>query len=151
IDQLLDRYIAAEHTQRQHEEPYRLLVEGVRDYAIFLLDPTGQIISWNAGAQRIKGYTAGEIIGRHFSIFYPADDIQRGKPATELKIAAQEGQYQEEGWRIRKDGSLFWANVLITALYDAEGRVRGFGKVTRDMTEQRRAAAEREQLREQEI
>jgi len=150
IDELLSRYIAAEHALREREERYRLLVEGVRDYAIFMLDATGHIISWNAGAERIKGYTADEIIGCHFSIFYPAEDIQRHKPATELKIATQQGQYQEEGWRVRKDGSLFWANVLITALYDTNGQVRGFGKVTRDMTEQRRAAAEREQLRERE-
>jgi PAS domain S-box-containing protein len=139
IDDLLGRSIAAERALHEREERYRLLVEGVRDYAIFMLDATGHIISWNAGAERIKGYTADEIIGRHFSIFYPADDIHRDKPATELKIAVEQGQYKEEGWRIRKDGSLFWASVLITALYDANGQLRGFGKVTRDMSERKRA------------
>jgi len=139
VDELLNRSIAAEHVLRESEERYRRLVEEVRDYAIFMLDLNGYIISWNTGAQRIKGYTADEIIGRHFSIFYPAEDIERGKPANVLKIATQAGQYQEEGWRVRKDGSLFWANVLVTALHDANGQVIGFGKVTRDLTERRRA------------
>jgi PAS domain S-box-containing protein len=139
IDKLLEDYIHAEQAQHEREERYRLLVEGAQDYAIFMLDTTGHIMSWNAGAQRIKGYTADEIVGQHFSIFYLADDVQRGKPAAELVIATQQGRYQEEGWRVRKDGSLFWANVLITALYDANGQLRGFGKVTRDMTEQKRA------------
>jgi PAS domain S-box-containing protein len=139
IDELLERYIHAEQVLHEREERYRLLVEGAQDYAIFMLDATGQIMSWNAGAQRIKGYTADEIVGQHFSVFYPADDVQRGKPAAELVIAVQQGRYQEEGWRVRKDGSLFWANVLITALYDANGQLRGFGKVTRDMTEQKQA------------
>jgi PAS domain S-box-containing protein len=127
------------------------LVENVRDYAIFMLDAYGNIISWNTGAQLIKGYYAHEILGRHFSIFYLPEDRAAGKPERGLRIASAEGRYEQEGWRVRKDGSLFWANVLITALYDAEGQVRGFGKVTRDMTEQRRVAAEREQLREHEI
>src|SRR4029453_501557 len=93
----------------------------------------------NTGAQRIKGYTADEVIGRHFSLFFTPEDIQQGKPARILEIAAREGKYQEEGWRVRKDGSLFWANVLLTPLYDAGGELRGFGKVTRDMTERQRA------------
>jgi PAS domain S-box-containing protein len=119
---------------------YRLLVESVRDYAIFALDPTGHIISWNAGAERFKGYAADEIIGNHFSIFYPAEDLARGKPALELEVTAREGRLEDEGWRIRKDGSRFWANVVITALRDDTGTLLGFAKVTRDLTE--RVAAE---------
>jgi PAS domain S-box-containing protein len=120
------------------EENFRMLVEGVRDYAIFLLDPTGIITTWNPGAERIKRYSAAEIIGRHFSIFYPEEDVRSGKPARELEIAAAAGKYEEEGWRLRKDGSRFWASVLITALKDEEGKLRGFAKVTRDVTERRR-------------
>src|SRR4051794_3469865 len=112
---------------------FRLLVDSVRDYAIFLLDSRGYIRSWNTGAQRIKGYTSSEIIGKHFSIFYPATDIRRGKPDYELRVAVEEGRYEEEGWRVRKDGSRFWANVVITALRDATGTLVGFAKVTRDL------------------
>lgn len=140
--------------QSQNEAPdyesFRLLVEGVRDYAIFMLDPTGRIVSWNTGAQLIKGYQAGEIIGQHFSIFYPPEDIADGKPERELVIASTEGRYEEEGWRLRKDGSRFWANVIISGLFGPEGQLRGFGKVTRDLTERKKAEAEREQLRERE-
>jgi PAS domain S-box-containing protein len=121
---------------------HRLLVESVRDYAIFALDPAGNILSWNEGAQRLKGYRAEEIIGRHFSTFYPVEDIVAGKPAWELEVANHDGRYEEEGWRIRKDGSRFWANVVITALRDDAGELVGFAKVTRDLTE-RRAAEER--------
>ncbi|MEO7910142.1 MAG: PAS domain S-box protein [Roseiflexaceae bacterium] len=135
---------------RQSEERFRLLVEGVRDYAIFMLDSTGHVISWNRGAQLIKGYAPHEIIGRHFSIFYPAEDIRDQKPERELRIAVSEGRYQEEGWRLRKDGSRFWANVLITTIFDAQGQLQGFGKVTRDMTDRKLAEEQREQLREQE-
>jgi len=141
----------AQEALRQSEERFRLLVEGVQDYAIFMLDPTGHIISWNNGAQLIKGYTASEIIGRHFSIFYPPDDVRDEKPARELQIATTDGRYEEEGWRLRKDGSRFWANVLITALFDRQGQLRGFAKVTRDMTDRKQAEAQREQLREQEL
>jgi PAS domain S-box-containing protein len=118
---------------------YRLLVDSVRDYAIFALDPTGRIISWNKGAALLKGYTANEIIGKHFSTFYPPEDVARGKPAWELEIAQSEGRFEEEGWRIRKDGSRMWANVVITALRDESGALVGFAKVTRDLTERRRA------------
>ena len=121
---------------------YRLLVQSVRDYAIFMLDPAGVVASWNEGAQRIKGYGADEIIGQHFSKFYPAEDIAAGKPPWELEVAVREGRFEEEGWRLRKDGSTFWANVVITTLRDERGTVVGFAKVTRDLTE-RRAAHER--------
>ena len=121
------------------EERFRLLVEGTRDYAIFMLDPAGRIASWNPGAKRFKQYTAEEIIGQHFSRFYPEEDVQAGKPAAELRIATAEGRYEEEGWRIRKDGSRYWANVVITALRDANGNLRGFSKITRDLTERQKA------------
>jgi PAS domain S-box-containing protein len=130
---------------RQSEERFRLLVEGVKDYAIFMLDPDGYITTWNLGAQRIKGYEAEEIIGEHFSIFYTDEDIERGHPDEELRIAAADGSYEEEGKRVRKDGSTFWANVVITALRDEDGDLRGFAKVTRDITE-RREAEVRERL-----
>jgi PAS domain S-box-containing protein len=141
----------AQEALRQSEERFRLLVEGVRDYAIFMLDPSGHIISWNSGAQLIKGYTATEIIGQHFSIFYPLEDIRGGKPEWELRIATTEGRYEEEGWRLRKDGSRFWANVLITALFDQHGVLRGFAKVTRDMTERKLAQEQRDRLHEREL
>jgi hypothetical protein len=129
---------------RESEERFRLLVENVRDYAIFMLDPTGVIASWNAGAERIKGYSAIEIIGRHFSIFYPAEDIAAGKPDWELGVAREQGRIEDEGWRLRKDGTRFWANVVITTLFGDTGEIRGFAKVTRDLTERRaREEAER--------
>ncbi|MGH7443445.1 MAG: PAS domain-containing sensor histidine kinase [Longimicrobiales bacterium] len=116
-----------------------LLVESVRDYAIFALDTTGHVLSWNRGAQRFKGYQAHEIIGQHFSIFYPPDQKAAGKPDDELVVAADVGRFEEEGWRIRKDGTRFWANVVITALRDESGDLVGFAKVTRDLTERRLA------------
>jgi PAS domain S-box-containing protein len=112
-------------------------VDGGRDYAIFMLDPGGHIISWNPGAERIKGYQRDEIIGRHFSCFYPKEDVEDGKPDQELEIAGREGRFEEEGWRLRKDGSQFWANVIITALRDGSGNIRGFSKVTRDITDRK--------------
>jgi PAS domain S-box-containing protein len=118
---------------------YQLLVESVRDYAIFALDPNGVILSWNAGAERIKGYLAREAIGRHFSIFYTAEDLAVDKPGVELVTATRHGRVEDEGWRVRKDGSQFWASVVITALRDSAGRLVGFAKVTRDLTERRRA------------
>jgi PAS domain S-box-containing protein len=123
---------------RQSEERFRLMVEAVKDYGIFLLDPTGHVASWNEGAERIKGYRADEIIGKHFSSFYPQEALDRGWPAYELEVAKQEGRFEDEGWRIRKDGSRFWANVIITALYAEDGRLVGFTKVTRDLTERKR-------------
>jgi PAS domain S-box-containing protein len=133
---------AAEETLRASEERFRLLVQEVKDYAIFMLSPTGHVISWNEGAQRINGYSASEIIGKHFSAFYPAQEIENGKPELELLIASREGRFEEEGWRLRKDGSPLWANVLITAVRNAKGELIGFAKVTRDLTE-RRAAQQR--------
>src|SRR6266852_8205153 len=128
----------AEEVLRQSEERFRLLVSEVTDYAILMLDPEGRIASWNAGAERIKGYKAREIIGQHFSRFYPTEDVERGKPAHELKVAGEQGRFEDEGWRVRKDGSRFWANVVITAMRDGTGRLRGFAKVTRDITEHKR-------------
>ena len=139
----------AEKALLRSEERFRLLVEGVKDYAIFMLDPQGHVATWNAGAQRIKGYRAEEIVGEHFSVFYTDADIGRRYPDEELRIAAAEGSYEDEGLRVGKDGSTFWANVVITALRDDEGNLRGFAKVTRDMTE-RKEAAERERLLAQE-
>lgn len=128
----------------ESEERFRLLIAGVKDYAIFRLTPEGYVATWNEGAQRIKGYTAEEIIGKHFSTFYTQEDLDDKKPERELRIAVNEGKYEEEGWRVRKDGSLFWANVLITALFDSNGKLSGFAKVTRDLTERRKV---QEQLR----
>ena len=118
---------------------YRLLVESVADYAIFVLDTTGHIRSWNPGAQRLKGYTAEEIIGRHFSTFYPEADVAAQKPQKLLAIASRVGRVEDEGWRVRKDGTQFWANVVITALHDEDGPLIGFAKITRDLTERRNA------------
>jgi PAS domain S-box-containing protein len=118
-------------------DDYRRFVESVADYALVLLDAEGNVLSWNTGARRIKGYEAYEIIGQHFSKFYPAEDITAGKPGTVLEIARQSGRVEDEGWRVRRDGSLFWANVVITALRDDDGTVRGFGEVVRDLSERR--------------
>lgn len=133
---------AYEEALRQSEERFRLLVDNVKDYAIFMLDPDGYVVSWNAGAARIKGYTRDEIVGRHFSTFYTREEAAAGKPARELAIARQIGHVEDEGWRVRKDGTTFWANVNITAVYDESNRLRGFAKITRDLTERR----EREEL-----
>lgn len=121
------------------EQYFRLLTDAVKDYAIFMLDPHGKVTSWNHGAERMKGYRAAEIIGKHFSCFYPEEDVRAGKPQRELAITAREGTYEEEGWRLRKDGSRFWANVVITALRDHRGALVGFAKITRDITERMRA------------
>lgn len=129
---------------RRSEERFRLLVEAVEDYAIFMLDPTGHIISWNSGAQRSKLYTAEDIIGQHFRVFYPPEVQAAGHPEHELELALRDGQYEEEGWRIRKDGTRFWATVLITAVFNSAGQHVGFAKVTRDTSERRRMQQERE-------
>ncbi len=131
----------AEEALRLSEQRFRLLVEGVKDYAIFMLDPAGNIVSWNAGAERINGYSASEIVGKHFSVFYPSEDVESGKPQRELEIAREQGSVEDEGWRVKKDRSLFWANVVITAIYDKDHQLVGYAKVTRDMTDKRKAAA----------
>ena len=129
---------AHEEELRASEERFRLLVENVRDYAVFMLDVDGTVRSWNAGAQALKGYGAGEIIGRNFSVFYTPQEQAQGKPAAELRSARANGRVEDEGWRVRKDGHLFWANVVITPVYGRTGELIGFAKVTRDMTERRR-------------
>ena len=137
VAELQQRLEALEKEKALHESErqLRLLVESVQDFAIFMLDTGGRIRTWNMGAQRIKGYKAAEIIGQHFSCFFSEEDIRAGKPQRELEVAAREGRVEEEGWRIRKDGSKFWANVIIAAVKDDAGNVIGFGKVTRDITE----------------
>jgi PAS domain S-box-containing protein len=127
------------NTLEQGGRIYQLMVEAVRDYAIFMLDPNGYVASWNTGAERIKGYSAAEIIGQHFSVFYPQEAVATGHPQRELEIAAAEGRFEEEGWRVKKDGSQFWASVVITAVRDETGALVGFAKVTRDLTERRNA------------
>ncbi|MGC3999283.1 MAG: PAS domain-containing sensor histidine kinase [Anaeromyxobacter sp.] len=138
---------------RQHDDPggpdpelFRLLVEGVREYAIFALTPAGEVASWNAGATRIKGWAAEDILGRHIAVFYPPEDAAAGKPERELRRAAAEGTAEDEGWRVRKDGSRFLASVVITALHDDRGALRGFAKVTRDLTDRRRGEEARRGL-----
>lgn len=138
VDMALYRH-KMERELKEREKLNRLLIENIKDYAIFLLDPGGRVLSWNDGAERLKGYTAEEIIGQHFSIFYPAEDAASGKPRHELETAMAEGRFEEEGLRVRKDGSQFWAGVLITALYDDAGTLRGFTKVTRDIAERKQA------------
>ena len=119
------------------ERQFRLLVQGVTDYAIYMLDPTGRIASWNAGGERIKGYSSDEIIGEHFSRFYTDEDRNRGEPAYALETARTQGRYEKEGWRVRRDGTRFWANVIIDPVYDDDGELIGFAKITRDVTERR--------------
>jgi PAS domain S-box-containing protein len=142
-------------TLQESEDRFRLLVDAVQDYAIFMLDPDGRVRNWNRGARRIKGYESAEIIGKHFSCFYPEEDLRNGKPEWELEVAAKEGRFEDEGWRLRKDGSRFWANVIITAIRDDAGKLIGFGKVTRDFTErmelQRTLQEEVVQRRETEV
>jgi PAS domain S-box-containing protein len=139
-----DRHLAGD-ALRASEERFRLMVDTVEDYAIFMLDPEGRVATWNAGARRIKGWAAAEIVGRSFAAFYGAEDVAAGRPARALAIAARDGRHAEEGWRVRKDGSSFWASVVMTAVRDGGGRLLGFVKVTRDLSERRRA--EQEQLR----
>jgi len=127
------------HAQRESADRFRLLVESVVDYGIFMLDVNGVVASWNAGARRMNGYEASEIIGRHFSAFYAPEEVAAGKCDRELEVAERDGRFEEEGWRIRKDGTKFWASVVITAVRDGGGRLVGFGKVTPDLTERRLA------------
>lgn len=126
-----------EEELRQSEQRYRLLVDAVQDYAIFMLDPDGFVVTWNSGAERLKGYKADEIIGQHFSKFYPPERAAEGFPEQELKIARTEGRFEEENWRVRKDGTRFWANVVLSAVYNKNGQLQGFSKVTRDITDRR--------------
>jgi len=132
---------AAQEALRKSEEQFRLLVQGVTDYAIYMLSPEGEVSSWNAGAARIKGYERGEIVGRHFSCFYTDEDQAAGVPATMLAIAAKEGRVEREGWRVRKDGTRFWAHVVVDAIRNEDGALVGFAKITRDITERKEAAS----------
>jgi len=134
--------ISLEAALHESEERFRLLVEGAKDHAIFMLDPDGRVVSWNSGAEAMRGYTAPEIIGHHWSCFYVPEDVERGKPEWLLKTAAERGAVLDEGWRVRKDGSRFWAEVALSALRDDSGRIRGFSNVTRDITERKRAEEE---------
>jgi PAS domain S-box-containing protein len=129
----------SEDNRKEEEEKFRLMVDSVKDYAIFMLNSDGIVSSWNEGAKRFKGYEASEIIGQHFSKFYPPEDIKARKPQMELEVANATGRFEDEGWRIRKDGTRFWANVVITALFDKSRRLVGYSKVTRDLTERKRA------------
>ncbi|HTV56770.1 MAG TPA: PAS domain S-box protein, partial [Terriglobia bacterium] len=138
-----------ERVLRESQERFQLLVDGVKDYAIFMLDTQGRVVSWNAGAERISGYRPGEILAREFSCFYLEEDVKAGLPRKNLEMAALTGKIETEGWRIRKDGSLFWANVVISALHDPSGKLRGFVKVIRDVTERRQTEQALEQLRRQ--
>ncbi|HLO24750.1 MAG TPA: PAS domain S-box protein, partial [Geobacteraceae bacterium] len=131
---------------RESEELFHIQVEGIKDYAIFMLDVQGNVLNWNAGAERLKGYRAEEIIGKHFSCFYPEEDRTGNKPAEELKKAAAEKQVKSVGWRVRKDGSRFWAEVIMTALHDENGNLQGFSKVTHDITERKQVEEEIERL-----
>jgi PAS domain S-box-containing protein len=133
----------------ESEEQFRLLVSAVQDYGIFMLDPEGRVVSWNDGAERIKGYSAEEILGRHFSILYTEEDVNAGRPFHALEQAKKDGRWRDVGWRVRKDGSRFWADVVISALYDSTGELRGFGKVIRDITERKRMEAQLEANRAQ--
>jgi PAS domain S-box-containing protein len=142
---------AIESDLRRSEENFRRLVTAVGEYAIFMLDVDGTVVSWNSGAQRIKGYTAGEIVGRHFRVFYVDEEQKAGHPEHNLEMALLEGSYSEEGWRVRKDGSRFWASVVITAVYDDAGHHVGYAKVTRDQTQQREHEEERKRFVEQRI
>jgi PAS domain S-box-containing protein len=141
--------IGTDNSARKHVEDklrwtegsFRLMVESVSDYAIVMLDPQGHVVSWNTGAQRIKGYQTDEIVGRHFALFYPQDNIASGKPQRDLDQAAASGRHEDEGWRLRKDGSMFWANIVFTAIRDQAGNLRGFAKLTRDLTERNKVEA----------
>ena len=130
---------AAQEAPRRNDQQLRSIVESVRDYAIYLLDPDGHVLTWNPGAERIKQYAADEIVGRHYSRFFTQEDIDHGRPAELLRLAAQRGRFEDECWRVRKDGSRFWANIVLTAIRDASGEITGYAKVTRDFTDRKRA------------
>jgi PAS domain S-box-containing protein len=134
LQSIPQRAVAVAETE---DDLFRLLVDSVRDYAIFMLDPQGRVTTWNAGAQQIKGYAKDEILGRNFSVFYPAEAVNRGWPQLELALALERGRFEDEGWRVRKDGTQFWANVVIAPVRDAANRLRGFAKITRDLTSRR--------------
>src|SRR4051812_37155504 len=121
------------------ERGFQLLVDAVIDYAIYMLDPDGMVVSWNSGAQRSKGYTASEIIGKHFSTFYTPEDRAAGLPKVALETAAREGRFEREGWRVRKDGTYFWSNVIIDPIWSEQGELLGYAKITRDITERKEA------------
>jgi PAS domain S-box-containing protein len=137
-------------TQTSEDRQLALLVSGAVDYAIFMLGLDGRVLTWNTGAERMKGYSRDEIVGQHFSVFYTPEDTARDHPAEELRVAMSEGRYEEEGWRVRKDGTRFWANVVITPIHDETGEHIGFGKVSRDLTI-RRLAEEQTRTRAQEL
>ncbi|MEW5685154.1 MAG: PAS domain S-box protein [Pseudomonadota bacterium] len=139
----------AQQALAESERRFRMLVEGVTDYAIFMLDPNGMVTNWNRGAERIKGYAAGEIVGQHFSLFYTDEDRVRGAPANALREAARHGRFEVEGWRVRKDGNLFWASVIIDPIYETDGTLVGFAKITRDITEKRQAQLDLQRAHEQ--
>jgi PAS domain S-box-containing protein len=132
--------------ERRTRDLFRLLVEAVKEYAIYMLDPNGVVTTWNPGAERIKGYSEAEIVGQHFSRFFPPEDLANGKPERVLRLAAELGSLEEEGWRVRKDGTRFWAMALVTSVRDADGKITGYAKVTRDLTERRRGDEARRQL-----
>src|SRR5262245_20651974 len=139
----MERTLADERARRRGAEEFKILVDGVKDYAIFMVDVNGRVTTWNSGAERLKGYTAEEIIGRDISIFYPEEERQAALPARVLETAARDGRYEEESWRVRKDGTRFWASVIITAIRNESGTLVGFAKVTRDLSERRLAEEQR--------
>src|SRR5947208_1601396 len=136
---LAKRVMPAVTTPRESSETFRQLVEGVQDVAIFMLDGAGRVSTWNSGAERIKGYRAEEMMGERFWPFYPPEDVAQGKPQWALEIAEREGRHEDEGWRVRKDGTRFWANTVISPMRDSQGGLIGYAKVTRDLTQRRRA------------
>ncbi|MGA2126595.1 MAG: PAS domain S-box protein, partial [Xanthobacteraceae bacterium] len=144
----LPAHASAAVTFANSEERFRILVESIKDYAILMLDPDGLVTTWNKGAERIKGYRSDEIVGHHFSQFYPREDVARGKPQHELAVAAAEGRLEDEGWRVRKDGTRFWAEVVIVPILDSAGNLGGFSKMTRDMSGRRKAERKFEDLLE---
>ena len=145
---ITERNKAAE-ALKESERHFRLLVSGVTDYALYMLDPNGIVTNWNAGGQRIKGYLPEEIIGQHFSRFYSAADQAAGRPARALRLALENGRYEEEGWRVRKDGTFFWASVIIDPIRDDENKLLGFAKITRDISERREAQQNLERIQRQ--